>query len=190
MGLIDCTIWQMCEPFEWQQQAYSGHKKFHALKFQALCIQNGLIAHLFGPEEGCWYDNLLAGKSKIFEKWLEHARQPPDPNTPTTHQYYDPAYRVSPVILSPFDNPDPDEHEWISIMSSVRISVEHSFGIVVNTWPFLNAHLKHKVYASLVGTYYRAGVLLSNAINCFNPNQTSQKYNCPPPTMEEYFHLV
>ncbi|KAF7965647.1 hypothetical protein HWV62_42420 [Athelia sp. TMB] len=193
-GFIDCTIRQICKPSEWQRQAYSGHKKFHALKFQALCIPNGLIAHLFGPEEGRRNDNLLASKSEIFEKCREHAKQPLDPDAPTGDQYYhlfgDPAYGVSPVLLSPFADPDKNEKAWNSIMSSVRISVEHSFDIVVNNWPFLNAYWKHKVYASPVGTYYRIAVLLTNAINCFHPNQTAQKYNCPPPTVEEYFHLA
>ncbi|KAF7982842.1 hypothetical protein HWV62_25806 [Athelia sp. TMB] len=192
-GFIDCMIRQICEPSEWQRQAYSGHKKFHAVKFQALCIPNGLIAHLFGPEEGRRNDNLLTSKSEIFEKCREHAKQPPDPDAPMDNQYFhlcgDPAYGVSPVLLSPFTDPDKDETEWNSIMSSVRISVEHSFGIVVNNWPFLNAHWKHKVYVSPVGTYYRVAVLLTNALNCFHPNQTAQKYNCPLPTVEEYFHV-
>ncbi|KAJ7601663.1 hypothetical protein DFH06DRAFT_941608, partial [Mycena polygramma] len=37
-GFIDCTIRQMCRPRYWQRAAYNGHKKFHALKFQAIML--------------------------------------------------------------------------------------------------------------------------------------------------------
>jgi hypothetical protein len=48
---IDCTIIQMCRPTWYQCQAYSGHKKHHTLKYQGLSLPNGLIGHLFGPQE-------------------------------------------------------------------------------------------------------------------------------------------
>jgi nuclease HARBI1 len=47
-SFIDCTLRQMCRPSQWQRQAYSGHKKYHCLKFQALSLPNGLFGHLFG----------------------------------------------------------------------------------------------------------------------------------------------
>src|SRR6202042_2783653 len=51
-GFIDCTIHRICHPTFWQRQAYNGHKKFHALKFQALMLPNEIIGHLCGPFEG------------------------------------------------------------------------------------------------------------------------------------------
>jgi hypothetical protein len=51
-AFINCTIQSMCHPSWHQQVAYSGHKKFHALKFQALMLPNGIIGHLYGPFEG------------------------------------------------------------------------------------------------------------------------------------------
>jgi hypothetical protein len=52
-GFIDCTIRRICRPSQWQRQAYSGHKRFHALKFQAIMLPNGIFSHLFGPFKGC-----------------------------------------------------------------------------------------------------------------------------------------
>ncbi|KAG2124862.1 hypothetical protein DEU56DRAFT_708823, partial [Suillus clintonianus] len=37
-GFIDCTIRRICRPSHWQRQAYNGHKKHHALKFQAVML--------------------------------------------------------------------------------------------------------------------------------------------------------
>ena len=73
-------------------------------------------------------------------------------------------------------------------MGSVRIEVEHTFGIVSRTWPFLNAGWKMRLLSSPVGTYYRIGVLLTNAMNCIRPNQVSQVFDLPPPSLEVYFH--
>jgi hypothetical protein len=42
-GFIDCTIHQICFPTEFQYQAYNGHKRFHALKFQAMMLLNGMF---------------------------------------------------------------------------------------------------------------------------------------------------
>jgi nuclease HARBI1 len=73
-------------------------------------------------------------------------------------------------------------------MASVRIEVEHAFGSVVRVWPFLDAWWKHWIFPSPLGVYYRIGVLLTNALNCVCPHQTSQAFDCEPPTLEEYFH--
>jgi hypothetical protein len=192
-AFIDCTIRQMCKPSFWQHQAYNGHKKFHALKFQALSLPNSIVAHLFGPEEGQRNDNYLAWKSGIWEKCRQHAiRIGADENTPIGEHYYhvfrDPTYGLSPALLSPFTSPSVEQREWNGLMSSVCISVEHTFGIVQQTWPFLNAHWKLKVFRSPIGTYYHVGILLTNAINCFRPNQTAQRYDCAPPSVFNYFH--
>jgi len=42
-AFIDCTIIWNCCPTWFQQQAYSSHKKYHALKYQVLSLPNGLI---------------------------------------------------------------------------------------------------------------------------------------------------
>ena len=81
-----------------------------------------------------------------------------------------------------------DEKEWNELMAGLCIEVEHSFGIVANKWPFLNAGWKMHVYALPVGHYYRFGVLLTNALNCFQENQVAQYFDCQPLQIEDYFH--
>jgi hypothetical protein len=187
-SFIDCTLTHMCHPTWFQRQAFSGHKRYHVLKYQALGLPNGLIGHLFGPQEGRRNDNALAAISEIFEKALEHAIRPgTDENTPIAERHFqifgDPAYGVSPVILSPFagaGDRTAEEKEWNNIMSKARISVEHAFGLVLQEWPFIRAYWKHRLYASPLGRYYRVAVLLTNARSCFHPNQTAQHFACPP----------
>jgi len=80
------------------------------------------------------------------------------------------------------------EKEWNAEIFAVHIEVEHGFGIVSNTWPFLNASWKIHLYASPVGRYYRVGVLLMNCLDCLHPNQVSWYFNCLPPILFEYLH--
>ena len=52
-GFIDCTIRRICRPSMWQRAAYSGHKKFHALKFQAMMLPNGMCMLWNGRKTVC-----------------------------------------------------------------------------------------------------------------------------------------
>ena len=72
-GFIDCTIQHICRPTWWQQQAYNGHKKFHALKFQAIMLPNSIIGHLFGPMEGQRNDTYLLSESGILRRFATFA---------------------------------------------------------------------------------------------------------------------
>jgi hypothetical protein len=90
-----------------------------------------------------------------------HIRRNADESTPIEECYFqifgDPAYGVGPHILSPFAGPGEwtdEEKEWNVEMSAVHIEFEHGFGIVSNTWPFLNAAWKMQLYSSPVGCYY------------------------------------
>jgi hypothetical protein len=77
---------------------------------------------------------------------------------------------------SPFTGPGvqtEDELDWNNAMAGVRISVEHGFGDLVVMWPFLNAWWKQRIFRSPIGRYYHVAVLLTNALNCFKPNQTA-----------------
>ena len=73
-------------------------------------------------------------------------------------------------------------------MLAVWIEVEHGFGIVSNTWPFPNAGWKMHFYSLPVGRYYHVGVLLTNCLNCLQPNQIAQYFDCPPPMLTDYLH--
>ncbi|KAF7336366.1 DDE Tnp4 domain-containing protein [Mycena venus] len=195
-GLLDCTIRGICRPSRWQQIAYNGYKKIHAIKFQAIKLPNGLIGHLFGPMEGRRNDNALLAAPHLLENCAQCAFRPrADHNTPITRRYFqifgDPAYGVSPLLLSPFNagaDRTPEQTKWSHAMSSVRMEVEHGFGGITREWPFLNAWWKLRVYSSPVGRYYRVCVLLANALNCIRPNQTSQAFDILPPHVHEYFH--
>ncbi|EJD07996.1 uncharacterized protein FOMMEDRAFT_74919, partial [Fomitiporia mediterranea MF3/22] len=152
-----------------------------------------LIAHLYGLVEGRCADGGMLIDSHLLEKCEQYTIKPEaNETTPLKDRFFqlygDGAYGVSHVLVSPFSNPTPDEQDWNSSMSKYRIEVEHAFGIVLNKWPFLNSFYKHKIYNGPVGRYYRVAVLLTNAHNCFSPNQVSKAFHCYPPSIYQYFH--
>ena len=82
-GFIDCTIRAISRPTEFQRVAYNGHKRKHALKFQAVMLPNGMFGHLFGPVEGRRNDNYLLTASGLLDKCAQYAlRDGTDVHTP------------------------------------------------------------------------------------------------------------
>ena len=57
-GFIDGTVRPICKPGTNQRILYNGHKRVHSLKYQAIAIPNGIIAHLYGPV-GKYYFNIV-----------------------------------------------------------------------------------------------------------------------------------
>ena len=49
ISFIDCTIQPTCYLGVYQDLMYTGYKKCHSMKYQAVVVPNGLIAHLSGP---------------------------------------------------------------------------------------------------------------------------------------------
>lgn len=110
-------------------------------------LPNGIVGHLYGPFEGWRNDNFLLTESELLDCLAHFAhRSGTNKNTPVEDQYLqifsDPAYQNGPHIMSPFvgaGKRSDARKEWNAEMSAVYIEVEHGFGIVSNTWPFLNA---------------------------------------------------
>ncbi|CAN7989999.1 unnamed protein product [Ixodes pacificus] len=48
-GFIDGTARPICRPSKDQRPYFSGHKRVHALKYQAVMCANGMICQLDGP---------------------------------------------------------------------------------------------------------------------------------------------
>jgi hypothetical protein len=195
-GFIDCTIRQTCRPVVGQQSVYSGYSKSHGLKYQAIMVACGMIAHLAGPWEARQNDGTLLDESGILEWCALHAIQPGSKHgDPPEHRYFqlygDPAYPDSELLLSPFSRlkASAAEREFNAAMTAKgRICVEHGFAVVAQMWPFLRAWEKHRLLSSPIGIYYRVAVLFTNAHNCFEPNEISNEFNCIPPTLKQYFH--
>ena len=132
-GFIDGTVRPICRPKHHQQLVYNGHKRTHALKFQAVVAPNGLIANLFGPFEGRRHDSALLEASNLL----------PAMETPKYEGfalYGDPACPLREKMLVPFRgaNITPQQEEFNKAMSKVRESVEWGFKDIITLFAFLD----------------------------------------------------
>ena len=132
------------------------------MKFQAVVVPDGMIAHLAGPYRAPQNDAGVLAESHLLELMREHAIQPGsaegDPPERRHFQLYgDSAYAVSAILVSPHAQVGAltaAEHAWNTGMGEVRISIEHAFGIVLREWPFLRTSWKHQVFGMACGRWY------------------------------------
>ncbi|KAH6939933.1 hypothetical protein HPB50_022671 [Hyalomma asiaticum] len=95
-AFIDGTARAICRPTRQQQLYFSGHKRFHALKYQSIMCPNGIICQLDGCYPGSKHDAGNFGNSPVYAK-LEKLVQ-------GRHYclYGDPAYPLRPLLLKPY----------------------------------------------------------------------------------------
>ena len=177
----------ICRRKENQRVVYNGHKRVHALKFQAVVTPNGLIANLFGPVEGRSHESGMLAMSVLLPQ-LEQM------SFSATGQalclYGDPAYPHRMHLQCPFaQRQDLSENEqaFNQSMSQVRVSVKWVFGDVVNYFKFTDFKKNMKIGLSAVGKTYIVCALLRNGLTCLYGNNTATFFDVKPPTLKEYF---
>jgi nuclease HARBI1 len=115
-AFIDGTIRRTCRPKYFQKQAYSGHKRFHGIKFQSVLCPDGMVALLYGPVAGSRHDSFMLNESGILPKLRELMPEGGDKKVYSI--YGDPAYPQSNYILGGFRNVEHQsiEGKWNTCM--------------------------------------------------------------------------
>lgn len=105
--------------------------------------------------------------------------------------YGDPAYPLRVHLMAPYRtvNITPDQANFNSSMSTVRVGVEWVFGDITNFFTFLDFKRNLKIGLSPVGTMYSTCALLRNAYTCLYSSNTSTFFDVTPPTIQEYFQF-
>ncbi|RPA89134.1 hypothetical protein L873DRAFT_1839327 [Choiromyces venosus 120613-1] len=161
-GFINGTMRAICCPDENQEIYYSGYKKCHAVKYQALSTPDSLIIHLARPYTG-------------QERKLQELQLVDDPDlVKRFHIYGDPAYSLSYGII------------FNTHMSSLHISVEYEFARLMMLCRYNGFKMVLKIGLSPVAAYFMVSVLFCNIHSCFHGNQTSKKFHCNPPSVHSY----
>ncbi|XP_030842389.1 uncharacterized protein LOC115924448 [Strongylocentrotus purpuratus] len=185
-GFIDGTVRPICRPGEHQRVAYNGHKRVHSLKYQSVTSPNGMIANLYGPVEGRRHDAYLLRESGLLTM-LEGGSHDAEGNLLCI--YGDPAYPVRPQLQAPFPtaNITPEQAAFNRAMSKVRITVEWSFGDVINFFKYTDFKKSQKILLSSCAKMYMVSAILTNAHTCIYGNNTSSYFELQPPSLDEYF---
>eukprot|EP00171_Calliarthron_tuberculosum_P001768 IDg1768t1 len=188
IGFIDGTVIGISRPGDsgMQTVAYNGHKRKHALKFQAISTPDGMFLHMYGPLEGRKHDWTLYVRSNVDEQ-LEECLL----NEGLFHCIYgDSGYSAREYLVIPFQGASLSEDQvaFNKAMSKSRITVEWIFKELKLNWTSMDFKRKLRIGESPVGALYVAAALLTNVRNCIYPNPISQYFGCEPPSLEDYMH--
>lgn len=192
-GFIDGTLNATCRPMMLdQEQLYSGHKRKHGYKYQAIVTPDGLVSSLMGPFIGRRGDWKMVEQSGLAEKLraVNGGRRAAH----ALYLYGDPAYSTIYGVMGPYKNHPsrprtPAQDQSSKIMSRLRIEVEHGFAIHQNLWTWNGFHLGLKLSQG-TAVCYAVSVLLANIWTCIRGNQTSVRFACAPPALENYLELL
>jgi nuclease HARBI1 len=192
VGFIDGTVREICKPSKLQGPMYSGKDRVHSLKYQAINTPDGIIRHIAGPFPGSRHDQFMLRESGILD-WI--AEFPKQQVTNWPHVIYaDLGYSVIPGRIEvPFhDEAINVVHAAYNLaMSSARISVEWSFGAILRHWASLRYVPEQQLLSQRkIGQIYFVAAILTNFLSCLTPNQTSQYFNCAPPSLASYLEWL
>ena len=185
-GFIDGTVRPMCRPREHQRMFYNGHKRVHALKFQAVTTPDGLICHLYGPVVGSRHDAGVHAESGLLPQLQQHMQLPAGPPYAL---FGDPAYPLSPYLQKAYAGAALTQQQttFNTDMAAVRQSVEWSFGDITVMWAFVDFRKNLKIGLQPLALYYMVAALLTNCHTILRGNKTSKYFDVPPPGLLEYF---
>jgi hypothetical protein len=186
-GFVDGTVRPMCKPGVLQGPCYTGKDRVHALKYQAVTTPDGMFLHLCGPWPGSRHDEFLLAQSNVVEYITSLPRREVDGAMYVI--YADQGYSQQVGIETPFfdGSVNPAHEAFNQCMASARITIEWSFGAIVQQWASTAfSHSQQLLSNRKVGQLYIVAAFLHNLLNTFNRNQTSQYFNVAPPTLESY----
>ncbi|XP_075539760.1 uncharacterized protein LOC142574599 [Dermacentor variabilis] len=181
-GFVDGTARPICRPSVNQRVYFSGHKRHHALKYQAVMCANGIVCQLDGPYEGHRHDAGILRDSGLYEK-LERLVQ-----GNSYCIYGDPAYPLRPLLMRPYAGAALTRQQELfnKQMSTVRQAVEWGFGKTVAEFSFLDFKKNQKLMLQNLGQMYRVGTLLANCHTCIYGSQTGMFFGIRAPELHEY----
>jgi hypothetical protein len=194
-GFVDGTIRPICRPSTIDQRFwYTGYKKLHGIKFQAISTPDGLISSLDGAylaslgDWALWHDSEVEYRLRsLFEGITDH-------EIPLI--YGDPAYTraygvIGAYTRKPHCQLTDDQNSFNYRMSTARITIEQLFGHNLRLWGQNSFKNAQHIGNSLVAPPYIVGVLLTNIQACLRGgNQVSAYFDCLPPSLEEYLKSI
>lgn len=181
IGFIDGTARPICRPKKNQKELYSGHKRFHCMKFQCITLPNGIILHMSMPYPGRRHDAFILKDTLILDQMQLYC-------SPFC-LYGDEGYPLKRQLIRPYSNSTLTEMQktFNSQMSSVRQCVEWSFSKIVQQFAFVDFKKNQKLYLQPVGKYYIIATLLTNAHTCLYGSTTSTYFDIESVNLFEYF---
>ncbi|KAG5892529.1 hypothetical protein JTB14_011118 [Gonioctena quinquepunctata] len=142
-AFIDGTARPICTPTDDQEGYYSGHKRFHCVKYQSLLCPDGILVSLLGAFPGRRHDDFISGQSGLYNQ-LEENTIFEDGDFVI---YGDQEYGIRELLLCPYPGQALNEAQqnFNLTMSRVRQAVEWGFQKIVTEFAFLDFKKNQKL---------------------------------------------
>jgi nuclease HARBI1 len=191
VGFIDGTLVQIARPTIDEELYYTGHKRFHCLRFQAIATLDGLVAYLSPAAPGSTND---AGQMLSLGLYEECERELRLTDETQLYIYGDYAYTTTGCIRSPYYRRQASvaagrsARRYNALMSSHRVLVENAFGHLGQLFGYFHCSNELRVYQVDPHVMYAVSVLLRNAfVTMRGWPRAQQQYGVFPPSLEQYF---
>lgn len=167
-----------------QRAFYTGWKKLHGLKFQTVCLPNGMDFHVFGPLSARRPDSFSLISSKLVPR-LALLMNDMDVKYCC---FGDSAYSRETYITTykSGDNLTEWQIQENACFTSIREPHEWSYRDLKNYWKALDYRRILQVQSMKVGHMFLTAMILKNAYTCFNGNEASEYFNYKGPSLEEW----
>jgi hypothetical protein len=189
---VDGTTRPCCRPGgqnNIQRQVYSGHSKIHCLKFIGVSLPNGIIEFLSGPLPARRHDSYALQRGNFVNILREFLGVNGIVDSEFKALADSAVARTNVMLRMHKGNLPPALAAENSAMSSVRVSVEWTFGKVISLFSFLDYRKNLKLYLSPIGDWYKLGALLTNCHTCLYGSQTGTFFHISAPTLEWYLSV-
>lgn len=172
-----------------QRSFYNRKHKQHGLQFQVITLPNGMVLHCSSPFKGSAIDQSMFNESNM-EELLDTLVYPEDDQE--ENQFYNlygnKRYSGKLRLAVPFEGNHltQEQKQYNNLMSSYSDTVEDFFAVKANLWKYLDDSKNQKIKLSAIGMQFTVSLFLTNIHNCFYNNLISEKFQCSPPSIEEY----
>jgi hypothetical protein len=202
LGFIDNTAVQTCRPgggpktdgpgaqrndANIQRAFYNGWKKNHGIKFQTVDAPNGMTIDIWGPSSIRHNDIETYNMSDINGKLAAVQMN----NNYQYKIYGDSAYQylLDSHIACRYDNATGIEVRLNLAMSACRECIEWNYGHVNLLFKYVDYAHGLKLRQQNVSSFFLNAVLIRNAYVTMNGCQTSEYFNCKPPSFENWVRI-
>ena len=193
---IDGTTIPITRPggrYSRQRVFFDGQHRTHAIKLLTLLAPSGLTVAVFGPWQGTMTDITAyntAGIAEILRLLLapENAGHAPNDRVCCLG---DSAFPPSDVMLTLFPNGPgltAAQRHFNAAMSSLRVSIEHSFKDLKKLFAKLAFSPTLQVAKGQIGIEALIATFFLNCRVCVHGTQTMSRFHVLPPTFEQYLH--
>jgi len=182
-AFVDGTTRRIARPIRNQRAVFSGHKKIHCLKYQAISTPDGLISSLSEAVVGRMHDSKLFFTTSVWKKLVPLLIE--TSSNLLGDKGYSGDYSRLPggshlKAMSKYNKSDEKK------LSPCRVAVEDVFAEVTRYFKMCDNLCMNRALQSALGEFYTVAVLLTNCRTCLYKNPINSLYGTEPDDLETY----